>query len=184
MALLRGGSPVDGGRGAGPQPDADQQAQAEAAGAPPGHRPAPTPQPGIWPRPPSAASRVLSRAAALLGPSGALRPGSDSTLWAAAAPGPRSPVHREGPETGRDPLPSPSSWTGESSEGASPRLLRGPPTPQHHGGPSGRLLTSAHPTTAPRDGPDSPSVMTAPQSSCQMARGHPCHLDICTEDVF
>ena len=175
---------MDRGRGAGPWPDADQQAWAEAAGASPGHRPAPTLQPGIWPRPPSAASRVLGRVAALLGPSGALRPGSNSTLWAAAAPRPRSPVHIEGPETGRDPLLSPSSWTGESSESTSPHLLRGPPTPQHHSGPSGCLLTSAHPTTAPRDGPDSPSVMTAPQSSCQMARGHPCCLEICTEDVF
>lgn len=59
---------MDGGSGAGPRPDADQQARAEAAGAPLGHRLAPYPQPGIWPRPPSAAPRVPGRVAAFLGP--------------------------------------------------------------------------------------------------------------------
>lgn len=144
---------------------------------------APTLQPGIWPRPPSA-SRVLGRVAAFLGPSGALRL---APAWHPLGARPlltqvTSPQRR--PRDGQRPAPVRSSCGRERVQKAHLPTCSGGSRPP---GTLAAPLDACSPLLTPpqpRDGPDSPSVMTAPQSSCQMARGHPCRLDICTEDVF
>lgn len=176
----RGGGPVDGGRGAGPRPDADQQARAEAAGAPPGHRPAPSPQAGIWPRPPSAAPRVLGRAAALLGP---LAP---SGLALTAPSGQRQllgPGIQSTEKAQRQAETRPVTQQQESRE----FRRRSPPCPGVH--PPHSTTAALLDTCSPLLTPPQPPVMgqaavIAPQSSCKIAEGHPCHLGICTQDVF